>query len=98
MSAFWNNAFIILGGIASVLIVLEFFGAKEWLAKLKPLSKVRVFLLLAALVVLAIGIYGKVAAASVTFGNIEDKVRVWLDDVKLQPYKVDDINAFFHFE
>jgi len=103
MSEKWNSLCIVLGGIASLLIILGFFGVD--VALLKRISqemKMQYILLtiglLISLSVLGAGLYSKLSSSKITPVNIEPSIRQWLDAFGLGTKKLSEPSCFFAYE
>jgi hypothetical protein len=103
MSEKWNTLFIWLGGIASFLIILGFFGIDGVIKKAVEGMKTHYIYLLIGLVVslsiLGIGLYFRLSGVETKPENIEPRVRQWLDSFGLGTRKLPTpTECFFAYE
>jgi hypothetical protein len=97
MSWSLSNAAAWAGGIASLLFILEFFGVKERLHKIKGWAKWRVVLFVLSLLVLGAGLYGNYSSRQVTPENVQIHVRDWLEDFGVENQKADIPKSRFRY-
>jgi hypothetical protein len=79
-----SNSLLIIGGIASLVIILGFFGVDAGsLRKAMPEMNAQTVWasigLIASLSLVAVGLFQKFRRSKVTIGNVESKVREWFD-------------------
>jgi len=93
------NFITIIGGVASVVIILGLFGvdAKFVQQQIEGMP-IRALLLVGALLVLLVGLYFKRQRASITPENVELKVRQWGDAFGLGTTKISDPAFYFGFQ
>jgi hypothetical protein len=90
-----ENLCIILGGIASALFILGFFGFdRAWLQMKAQGMKTR-FIVLSLLLgvslsVLGTGLYLKLSRSEITPENVESHVKEWLETFRLTTQKISD--------
>jgi hypothetical protein len=102
MSEKWNTLFLWLGGIASFLIILGFFGIDVLMRRAVQGMKTHYILLsiglLVSLGIFATGLYFKLSSIKITTDNVELRIRQWLDSFGLGTRKMSEPNCFFAFE
>jgi hypothetical protein len=102
MSPRLSNFFIFIGGIASVAIILGFFGVDAGSFRKAVPDMSTHFIWLIALIVslstVGVGLYQRLKHPRVTTKNVESKVREWVDSFGWSTKKVSDPSWYFGFE